>query len=88
MLRLLRILIFLMITGCFFSSCTESGCDDCTFQKQEFCRNLMEVNCNSAFLTNNIDQLNKACGKDEAESFISTTTHDCAQGTLSCPLCE
>jgi hypothetical protein len=87
-MRLRLIVIVLIVCAFVFTGCAKSGCDDCVYQKQEFCKALSEVNCNSAYLTNNMDQLRKACGKDEANSFISTTTQNCMQGTLTCPQCE
>lgn len=69
-------------------SCNKSGCDDCTAQKQEFCRILKENNCNSAAMTNYIDQLTTGCGKDEADAFIRKSTGECTSGTLICPDCN
>jgi hypothetical protein len=77
-----------MVCMSVFTGCAKSGCEDCLYQKQEFCKALSQVGCNSVYLTDNIDQLNKACGNSEATSFISTTTQNCAQGTLTCPQCE
>jgi len=71
-----------------FTGCNKSSCDDCLTQKQEFCNALSQAGCNSALLTDNLDQLTRACGSSEAQSFISTTTKDCAKGTLTCPQCE
>jgi hypothetical protein len=78
-----QVIAFSVVTGC-----TEAGCDDCVYQKQEFCKAMSQVNCNSAYLTNNIEQLTRACGNADASSFISTTTQNCTQGTLTCPQCE
>jgi hypothetical protein len=85
-----RSLIILSMIICIavFTGCNKSGCDECLNQKEQFCTALSTVNCNSVYLTDNIDQLTRACGKDEATSFISTTTHNCNQGTLTCPQCE
>ena len=85
-LNLLILSMILIIV--FFTACTKSGCDDCIYQKQEFCKAIAEVNCNSAYLTNNIEQLTRACGSSDATSFISITTQNCTQGTLTCPQCE
>jgi hypothetical protein len=71
-----------------FTACKKAGCNDCVYQKQEFCKALMQVNCNSVYLTDNIDYLIKACGNNDATSFISTTTQNCTQGNLTCPQCE
>jgi hypothetical protein len=68
--------------------CTKAGCDDCLYQKQEFCNTMAQVNCNSAYLTDNIDQLTRSCGKDDANSFISATTKSCTHDSLTCPKCE
>ncbi len=87
-MRILIGLISLSLILFVFSGCTKSGCDDCIYQKQEFCKAIAEVNCNSAYLTNNIEQLTRACGSNDATSFISTTTQNCTQGTLTCPQCE
>ncbi len=68
-----------------FSACSKSGCDDCTYQKQEFCKGMFDVNCNGAFLTTNIDNMTKSCGKDETNNYIDTATQNCKAGTLVCP---
>jgi hypothetical protein len=81
-------ILFMILAITLFAACTKSGCDDCLYQKQEFCKAIAEVNCNSAYLTNNIEQLTRACGSSDATSFISTTTQNCTQGTLTCPQCE
>jgi hypothetical protein len=72
----------------FLNGCAKAGCDDCVYQKQEFCKAMFQVNCNSVYLTDNIDLLVRACGNDDATSFISSTTQNCQQGNLTCPQCE
>ena len=79
-------LLFLLILS--FYGCAKGGCGDCIYQKQEFCKAMFQVNCNSIYLTDNIDLLVKACGNDEATSYISSATQNCQLGTLTCPQCE
>lgn len=81
-------LIIITVFFCFavfFAGCSKSKCDECTTQKREFCLMMFEVNCNSAYLTTNIDNLVRACGQSEANNYISTSTSGCTQGTLVCP---
>ncbi|HNW70287.1 MAG TPA: hypothetical protein PKI01_07790 [Bacteroidales bacterium] len=81
-------LILIVTAACLsflFSGCDKSGCDNCMVQKREFCLMMMQVNCNSAVLTTNIDYLVQACGQEEANNYISATTQSCTNGTLVCP---
>ena len=86
MKRLLIVPIFLALI--LFTRCAKSGCDDCKLQKEEFCKAIQDVNCNSAFLTTNIDNLIKSCGKTEAQHYIDTAAQNCTAGKLTCTTCE
>lgn len=70
------------------SACEKSGCDDCTYSKQEFCNAMKEYNCNSAALTMYIDEMVRSCGQSEASAYISEATQNCGQGTLVCGTCD
>lgn len=84
----IRLVFITLLLILILSGCTKTGCDDCTYQKAEFCKAMYDVNCNSAFLTTNIDNLIKSCGKDEADKYIDSSTKDCTQGKLECISCD
>lgn len=79
------LIIVLFGLSIFFAACNKIGCNDCDTQKREFCTMLMQVGCNSAMLTTNIDYLVQACGQAEASNYISAATDSCSKGTLVCP---
>jgi hypothetical protein len=79
------LIVVVFALSIFFTACNKTGCDDCATQKREFCMMLMQVGCNSAMLTNNIDYLVQACGQDDASNYISAATDSCTKGTLVCP---
>ena len=86
MKRLLIVPIFLALI--FFTRCAKSGCDNCKIMKEEYCKAMRDMNCNSAFLTTNMDNLLKACGKSDAESYRDSAILNCTNGTLTCTSCE
>ena len=87
-MKLIIMLIAVVISSYLLTGCAKSGCDDCSYQKQQFCNAMSEYSCNGAALTDNIDQLTKACGSSDASDFISTTTKSCTAGNLTCPQCQ
>ena len=70
------------------ASCTKSSCDDCTQRKREFCIALREYGCNSAALTQYIDEMARYCGQSQTDQYISEATLQCTQGTIVCPECQ